>query len=894
MTLKKSSNKFAFTVRDTARPLWFLTIPYLILEIFKTVNYFFDTYFNNYDGFGNLIKYVKPAIPEDGSMFYYQCVDQSIISYFFCIIWACTFAMVAFSYLTSKKKSNVYMSLGISRRDMFFGRFIGGLLPIVSSVVIGYLVNLVMNFVLYPMTAELVSSWFFDMFSMLFTLLCAYSVAVLAFVNAGNVVEAIVFTAIFGASSPIIAPIIEKTIGGLVFGSAYGTDFYNAARNYSQKLWFLDIFGSYTETIRVSDTHTSTIIGETGKQAVLGIITGAIAFILITVLAYLLFRKRSSETAGTILKSYNLYRIFFVILSFLAFSFALSLSMNLISLSRYVGFALATVAAVLCILIGILIFTRKMPLKIMACAAAFYVGFSICCFIGYNKSMPKAENVKSVNISSGIYDPYIKESGLNYLYESQAFAPERYYFRSYDRIRLTDPEDIKWIMDIHKDIVNDGYISKPGKDSATTKLVIEYVLKDGKTVQRAYNVVSSQVYEKLLGFNKTVKGTELNEYSFKIKKANADETVENGSDDMLDYGDRINKYFGFWTEGLYNIVDIEKAVPYCDILLSDKEYDVCVVDPLGKHSSQISNVSDEKSKEFEAALEKDLKNQTVEQRYFHSADDELCLLRLSEGDNYSNIAYYYTLKKCDSLIENGSLEDVMQSVENLLMTGMSIKSGDSIFDEKYDDSHWDDADRDVYIFGKESYEFDNYVSLTGKEPKKGDFEKFADEIMKFYNANKFEADSLLIDSGFAKYQTEIVVTKDMVNTIKFLEENGVSLKNMENKEKIVSATITKFDDCIAKVEDAEGVIKTSDRYSIVRVSQDYLDSEYSKMNSYGYEPRQVFSDSKITDAQKIRYLFENSQLYYGKAFGNYIVEFILEDGTRISKVIKAELVKDLI
>ena len=111
-------------------------------------------------------------------------------------------AMLVFNFVWSKKQTNVIFSLGMSRRDIYFAKVLGGLVPMITTILFAGILE-VLNCITCGLT---LNPRFFAMAALVvlqyiavYTLSFVLSSAVMS--NTGNVVEALIFTvvlAVFG------------------------------------------------------------------------------------------------------------------------------------------------------------------------------------------------------------------------------------------------------------------------------------------------------------------------------------------------------------------------------------------------------------------------------------------------------------------------------------------------------------------------------------------------------------------------------------------------------------------------------------------------------------------------------------------------------------------------
>ncbi len=772
------------------------------------------------------------------------------IFYVVLVLLSCVFGLIAFNFLTSKKESNVYLSLGISKSKLFWSRYLGA----GAALAIAVVSYATLMFITDLMTADMIINsvniklFLFQVIYALAVAFCAYSVTVLAFVNAGNVVEGVIFTFLYGIFPTAFTELSEQAYGHLTFGSAYGTEFYNYGSKFYSKNWFLDIFGSFTEYGTREQMTQSGWVKDYVAPNPIGLIFCIVSFILIAVLASIMFKKRTSEISGTVFKSFNNYRIVAVLASVLAFCGMTGAEIS----SRYLLADLSIVVAILVFIVISLVLVRKISVKTAVPLAVAMAVFCIVCFAGYGDSLPSTKEIESVNV---ILNAEQSEYAQGFSSSDRTMASSFKPLTGSDAcFTLTSENDIEWITDIHKNIVEDGYIGKLDDNTANADLMICYKLKDGSYVSRAYSYESTQVYKKMLGFMKTDVGTTYLEQVFDSSIVTS--IIEEG--DSVGYLPTTSsqKLFGlFYTYNYVNSAD--KVSQMCGILDSDNHVFVGFND---KNNLYIGNreIDFKNDSSLRDALYKDLKNQTVEQKYFHASSDEVGMLTIIDNesaiaDAYEALSYY---KSHDDKDEYG---------------------------ERYD-SRWSTAFGSIEpqyheVYNPETEEYDyiedeNYIYPIYRES----YKKNRDKAIEQFFAYGFSTDEFLYYN-----QYKVVVTKDMVNTVKWLKDNGLYTEKANDTSKIVKVRGVKMIN-----HKVQGFAYQT---TFLSGATNDFNSSVEYMADCGNE--MYFGNSEyITDKATIQSLLDNSRLCAAKLSDNFIVEFIYEDGTHVSKYVSKYNVSD--
>lgn len=801
----------------------------------------------------NLIEYgsVPSYVRADKNLMYCPSLFfETGIIYAVLILFSCVFGLIAFNFLTNKKECNVYLALGIRKSSLFWSRYLGAGLALFITPVSVQAFTFLMNI----MTGETVMNsanmklWLFQTVYLLATSLCAYSVTVLAFVNAGNVVEGVIFTFFYGVFPTLFTSVSEAAYGNLTYGSAYGTSAYLFGTQYCSKNWFLDIFGSITENTIMRNMNISDVAANYVAPDSTGIIVCFIAFILIAVLASIMFKKRTSEISGTVFKSYNNYRILAVLLSVLSFC---GLTGSNIS-SRYLLADLSIIIAVVIFIVVSLIFTRKVSAKTAISLAVAMAAFCVVCFVGYGKSVPETADIKSVYVAtypeeaifSSNYDMTTSSKGANLSFRKYTSGYPEFF-------TLTSKNDIEWVRDIHKDIVDDGYRSKLDDNSADGYIIISYNMKDGSKISRAYKYESIETYKKILSFMNTDKCKEFNELLFGNK------AVKSVEDEDTDY------YYRGYTEKLLSIVSRTTSMPFAtadavnSVLAENNNVFVGIYDNnnIFVDSKEVNFLKDSSLRD---ALYKDLNSQTVDQKYFHSSSDEIGVIAIESNEEhiaraYAAAAYFKTLKKPDeSENYDGRWENTFYAIEPEIR---------EVYDEKIDE-YVEVIDKDyVYPIDRESYKKNRTKAINQ------------------YFAQGFVSDNFTYSASSCRF----VITKDMTNTVKWLKDNGLYNEKANADVKVVKARGYKYNawsyDTVLGTTFVSQAINNKG-FETTRTVDEKMNERWFKGSGY------------ITDEKTLESLLENSRLCAANITDGFIVEFIFSDGTRAAKFVSKYNVGD--
>lgn len=809
MTLKSSShNQFVAMFKQSAKQTLFLPIlAFLCLLFFSALQWNFEP---TYKTFVDKTPYFWDDLRMLGGV---------IGPANFCFVFAGLInALTLFSFVWSKKHSNVIFSLGMSRKDIYFAKVLGGIVPMTVAILTGAAVE-----VISCAAADLtIDARFWAMsalttmqYIIIYIFAFVFSCAILS--NTGNVVEGLIFTAVLSVFSFVFAEFLE----GLFWGYTHGASAMTSSEvphpqvNWSMPFWAfynLDVDGFMTNYFDFPDEVGSLTIYHWS-----GTIFAAVYAVIVCLLGYLAFRKRRNEIGGTWGRAKGLNEIVSAAVGFYTF---VLIAFTFFGGEHGNGGIISIVAGLIAFLgasiVFKLIFGNKRKKEFVATLKhfpAYVAGFAVFFIIfsgglfGYSSEIPDADEIKSVKIASPHHifmeDALSTDSMLALYPQNSALVRPRYSSYSEDSLSYSyyineiftgiiysKQEDIARVTDLHKKLIEDGKIKDNAANAVGTYIEITYTLKDGSIVKRYYSEATEQLVWNLILLNDTdsVRYT-LNDY-LGIKTHNDDEYLEylfkNYPNGDAYPNISTQKYSNLYHDSNFNAMS--KA--------SDFVINQCFLFP--KDMSKGYNLGYIDS-ELYKAIATDMENMSAKQYYAHSAEDEIGVLSFG-------LSSYYTM------------------------------------------------DTDGYMMHGEIYNI-----------PEGEFGTSS------WNLNSFDVKT-------------VVLTKDMINTIKYLEEHDL-MKHFENHLDVGDIKHVR----LATLTDLYGEDNRSSNCPVFYAS--YWTGEQMKIyttpdNHFNmYRPFDNV-DTVIEDKTEIQKLLDNSVLYGFCTNKNQIMEITYDDGATATVMIQ--------
>ncbi len=586
-------------------------------------------------------------------------------------------AMLVFNFVWSKKQTNVFFSLGMSRRDIYFAKLLGGIIPMICTLIFAgfletfncFVCGFGLNSRFYAM-AVLVVLQYIAVYVLAFVLSCA------VMSNTGNVVEALIFTVVLA----VFGTLFESFLGFTFWEFTHGASITQVTEstavaefNWSQP--FNTFSGYFDEGFM--DTY---FMG--GEALTFNHWSGAICALaysaIIILLGYLGFRKRKNEISGTWGRAKGMNEIVSAVAGFYAAFICAFVIFD--SSHGNGGFHTYLIFIITFLITGIIFrlifgYKRKKELKLtLKHLPAYAVGFAALFIVfsaglfGYSSYMPEKSEVVSVKITSphlifmedslsnsSEYGLYPQNDKNRYTIDPAYNNPVNnsyYVMEDFAGIIFSEDDEIEKAMKLHEKLIDDGKIKNSANDAVSTYIIVTYTLKDGSTHKRYYSESTENTIIQLLTINDTqpVKDA-LNDYANidlnleRFRKYNSENPPEETYEGEAEFYSEPNDYIA-----KEDFIDISHD--YGLHFFSKSQYlalNNCYLFPKDMSGGHNIGQADE---ELYRAILTDMRSMTSTQYYHHSAEDELGIISFGLSDS----AYISLGLSTDDLDENDTKE----------------------------------------------------------------------------------------------------------------------------------------------------------------------------------------------------------------------------------------------
>lgn len=421
----------------------------------------------------------------------------------------------AFRFITGKKTVNVYYSLGITRAKLFTAKYLSGLTLLCASVVIPMLGSLVLNIVYLGVNKYMLTAFLYETVGMFSLTAFAYTLTAAVFTTVGTVFEGGLFSSILLLFPEMLFTCLGILIQKLVVGAPYGFVFgsermelagsfepFNPLRYFSEGLY---VYSAASAKHELTDYNSGNLIPWSAPSFLRPLLWLAFTVVLFG-LGVLLYKRRKAEIGGFIGTNKALNFIGIFIVAFFGFTEAY----NILN-ERGMALAIAVGAAVFCVIYAILslLLLRNfkqfakdlvaLPIQLVVTALIF--AFFATGYFGAANRVPEAEDISYAQISSVYADSVYKDCLLNknYFYVGSDSLPPPCStpFGKYESAR-----DVEYIRSVHQKLIEAGrtdpqLLNDDYNGTRQVAVQMEYVLKNGKVIRRAYYGVDEATLREL-------------------------------------------------------------------------------------------------------------------------------------------------------------------------------------------------------------------------------------------------------------------------------------------------------------------------------------------------------------------------------------------------------------
>lgn len=475
------------------------------------------------------------------------------------VVLSAALGIMLFRFVSSKAKSNIYFSLGISRAGLFSAHWLTGAAMLEAAVLLPLAVSAILNLAYFGSSVMLWRALLFYAVHMTVTALAGFTVAAAVSVCVGTAGESVLFSLAFIAFPGAAVYFLNNTVPKLLFGAPHNSNYalYPSASHNQDISMALSPFGRVLSYLNLPMLNNDAFIRSgtfvsNGFSAMSAdklkswnapslkpYILWAILTALLFVFGLLMLKRRKVEICGFSGRSKALNFLLTAMLSVSAGStiVAVNFYFSQITDKQYLITGITTVllSAVIFVVFDIMLNLSFKALKkdwkygLVHVALAVAVMLSLYTgFFGYSSRVPDTDSIESASVSApdillGSYRTRADELKFNansgyYLTFDEDGNPVGinsgcYYRSNADERRIIidgfkSESDINAVRELHKRLIASGRkVVSSSEDyserAVRSTVIIKYKLKNGREIIREYQTVGLGDYLSLYSIENT-------------------------------------------------------------------------------------------------------------------------------------------------------------------------------------------------------------------------------------------------------------------------------------------------------------------------------------------------------------------------------------------------------
>lgn len=475
------------------------------------------------------------------------------------VVLSAALGIMLFRFVSSKAKSNIYFSLGISRAGLFSAHWLTGAAMLEAAVLLPLAVSAILNLAYFGSSVMLWRALLFYAVHMTVTALAGFSVTAAVSVCVGTAGESVLFSLAFIAFPGAAVYFLNNTVPKLLFGAPHNSNYalYPSASHNQDISMALSPFGRVLSYLNLPMLNNDAFIRSgtfvsNGFSAMSAdklkswsapslkpYILWAILTALLFVFGLLMLKRRKVEICGFSGRSKALNFLLTAMLSVSAGStiVAVNFYFSQITDKQYLITGITTVllSAVIFVVFDIMLNLSFKALKkdwkygLVHVALAVAVMLSLYTgFFGYSSRVPDTDSIESASVSApdiliGSYRTRADELKFNansgyYLTFDEDGNPVGinsgcYYRSNADERRIIidgfkSESDINAVRELHKRLIASGRkVVSSSEDyserAVRSTVIIKYKLKNGREIIREYQAVRLGDYLSLYSIENT-------------------------------------------------------------------------------------------------------------------------------------------------------------------------------------------------------------------------------------------------------------------------------------------------------------------------------------------------------------------------------------------------------
>lgn len=556
---------FGFTVVHAIRKNFAFPLAIFVMNLALYLNGFFGSEkMRQFMALSKSNSLTAHALRESGKFLIIGGSDNYILTdilYFYTaavVVLSAALGIMLFRFVSSKAKSNIYFSLGISRAGLFSAHWLAGTAMLEAAVLLPLAVSAILNLAYFGSSVMLWRALLFYAVHMTVTALAGFTVAAAVSVCVGTISESVIFSLAFLAFPIAAVYFLNNAVPHLLFGAPHNSNYalYPSASHNQDISMALSPFGRVLSRLNLLSLNNDVFIRSGSLVSADGFskitadelkswsapslepyILWAILTALLFVFGLLMLRIRKVEICGFSGRNKIINFVITAMVSVSAIAMTVSVGLKPAANKEYLLYSVIFVLLSAVIFV-ILDFALNRSFKIikkewkyglihmaLACAVmlSLYTGF-----FGYSSRLPDIDKIESVSVSAPdiLLGSYMSNNDdLTFSDYSGYYGSiddkgnivntnnKCYYLTNIDTTRMViggfkSENDIKTVRELHKKLIASGRraVSQSEDYSERTvnnTVIIRYKLKNGREIIREYQNVVLSDYRSLYSVENT-------------------------------------------------------------------------------------------------------------------------------------------------------------------------------------------------------------------------------------------------------------------------------------------------------------------------------------------------------------------------------------------------------
>lgn len=490
------------------------------------------------------------------SMYHFCCEHENV--FLIAILGGLALGISQFEFLHRKKYASTLLGFGIKRSKLFLNRLIIPIVLALICIILPYAIALKMNIEVFGFKADMFPWFFFELIRVIRVFVACYTISIIACIFTGRTIEAIAGSISIAILPTVVFSLFDVLFELVLFG--YSGTFYSRTADILAKadpIFFSSLM--FSRGFDIGHPINTPLDSDAVIQTAFSIIWVIISVVVIFLVKNHFSKSYKPENSG--FKGINKGMVMLISFTVPLFAstfiaeysdgyFSPTISSSIKAITICISLVVGFIASLVCGFIVHFTFKKIKASVVGGLAVIGTIGIALVLgatgVLGTYHNIPEAEEISKIEVKA----PF--QEFLPDVYDSYADFTQEYMINTDSALVITDKDDIKAVLKLHKKVSED-------KENATTSsLYLTYTFKDGSHITREYNYPGEAATKDLLQLWDTKAAKEMYKAFFFPESPNVE---------MLD---KAPQQTTFYYEQPY-IMDYKDNDAYINITTRDRE-----------------------------------------------------------------------------------------------------------------------------------------------------------------------------------------------------------------------------------------------------------------------------------------------------------------------------------